>query len=104
MADNKKERIKEDQPHISFNSELQEYFGIIGKEDPVFRVSKVLEPSRKTTQNLLNTPEFKKELMELMDECVNNGYPPNDYKYFFNKRNPEGQKTQYLIEIIVFKD
>lgn len=102
--DNKKEKIKEDQPHISFNEELQEHFGIIGKENPVFRISKVLDPSRKSTQSLLNTPSFKDELMGMMDECVKNGYPPNEFKYFFNKRNPEGQKTQYLIEILVFKD
>lgn len=104
MSDNKKERIKEDVPYVSFNMELQEYFGILGKEDPVFRVSKTLEPTKKSTKSLLDTPEFKKELTELMDECVNNGYPPNDYKYFFNKRNPEGSKTHYLLEIIVFKD
>lgn len=103
MSENKVEKNKEDLPVISFNNYIQDYLGIEGQPDPVFRHSKYLDSNKKLFEKLLTDNSFMKNIHELVDVCLDNGYHPNDYNFFFNKRGPDGSKDSYLIEVLVFK-
>lgn len=98
------EKIKEDLPVISFNEYIQNYLGIEGHPDPVFRYSKYLNTNKKLFEKLLTENTFMKNIHDLVDVCIENGYHPSEYNFYFNKRSPEGSKEEYLIEVLVFKD